>query len=325
MSRSARSPSRPSLSLRDAAWHKCAFLVVVLALGLAGASLPLASVVAAPSAAERVYELKVLAIQTPGHPAICAGFTYPIRVQLQQYTVETLSDGEEIVADLPRGVSATIQGVSTDPGVGTLSPDSKDTGLSAANSLPDLVVFSFSALKPGQTTLVFNGTALDGTVAGDSLAVEVETCKYRVSMTAFSVALGGGVKIWTAGHMQTEIGDDGAGGYTGSGSLIFNSGFIGPPCTIQYSLFDAPTIITGPGIENDQLTLKFAFEPGSLTNTVSCPVGGGTGSHTIDLTNLHIPPTKFPAAGGTVAHRLWYEGSDAGDTTVIINVELITI
>ena len=209
--------------------------------------------------------------------------------------------------------------------MGTLSPDSKDTGLSAGNSLPDLVVFSFHALKPGQTVLVVNGTSLGGTVAGDTLAVEVENCKYRVSMAVISVALAGDIKIWTTGNMATEIGDDGAGGYTGSGSFIFNSGFNGPVCSISYSLFEAPTTITGPGIENDELTLKFAFQPGSLTNTVKCPdVPTATGTHTIDLTNLHIPPTTFPAAGGNAAHRLWYEGSDAGDTTVIINVQLIT-
>ena len=290
--------------------------VILLLLGLAGI-FPDATARAAQTQIPTIdsYELYVPGLDLV---TICVGGDQSIPAEVRMKTRALGEDGNPIGELDHHALAAVITGEVQPSDLGTLEPGSASTSTDADYGGSGMAHFTFHGDKAGSGVLVFKATS-GGVQTSAAEPMTVENCKYQVTISAVSVYLGGDVNVWTGGLMQTEIAlEDGQ--YKGSGSMKFKSGFSGPECTINYSTFQVPTTITGPEIQNDELTLSFKFDPASLTNTVKCPEGGGSATHTIDLTNLGLPPAKFPAAGGVDTFNVNYAGSDAGDSTVIITV-----
>jgi hypothetical protein len=292
-------------------------LMLISLAGLAGLA-PGAAVRAAPVRDQTYVIYEMWARQQTAH--ICVGVNSTIAAEVRQHTEVEDASGT-ILAELEHSAAgATITGSVRDGDIGTLGPSSVQTTIDVNYGGQGRADFSFHANKAGSTTLHFESIVGDRLI-DTNLAITVENCRYEVTIVAFSVSVGGGVNIETVGLMRTQIAADN-GQYQGSGSLNFNSSFSGPGCTINYSLFQVPTTITGPPVQNDELKLNFKFDPASLTSHVACDGGGsGTATHTIDLTHLNLPEAIFPVEGGTRAFKLNYAGSDAGDSTVIITVE----
>jgi hypothetical protein len=290
-------------------------LILILAslLALAGAY-PTSAVLAAPPQYPTtfVYELYV------SHPkaTVCVGGTYPFPVEVRGHTEVKTYEGEYLGSPMSGGVGTTIRGSVSDPNVGTLTPSAIQTHMDVNYGGAGQANFTFHASKAGTTILNFKAD-VDNLLLENSAQITVEDCPYDVTMIAFTVAVSGEVKIWTTGQMSTRL-NPAAGKLQGSGSVGIRSAFGGPVCSIGYTISRAPATLTAPAVENDQLKLSLSFGPASLANQVSCPGGGGSASHQIDLNKLHIPESIFPAEGGTVAYPLKMEGSDAGITHVFI-------
>jgi hypothetical protein len=270
-----------------------------------------------------------MVVTLPPDP-ICVGRTYDVNVRIsanQQYVGQ---DGE--AHDLTSvGVSAkTVEAFSQDESIATISPSQLRTGWDVENDAPGEATFKLHAHKAGTTTLFFETYIREAEASqqepyfGPKETIKVVNCKYKVQMSASDVYIGDGVIIWTAGNLDTEITGDG-GEMKGSGSFAFDSGFVGPPCSISYSEYQNATTITGHLDDNDQLILGFQYQPGTITSQVSCPdAGGGSASQPIDLTNTGITSATFPANGGTRRLTFTYAGSDAPPGTMIIIVQPVS-
>lgn len=258
-------------------------------------------------------------ISVTGLPqTVCAGQDYKITVKLTKH-VAFLRGSEWVPGRVPTPMTAVnVEVFSTDTNVGTVDPPERLTGWLAGNALGE-AVFTFHAKEAGNTKLYFEAL-VEGEYIDAKESIKVVNCKYKVKMNALDVFNDGGVTIWTNGDLDTTITGDG-GEMTGSAAFAFDSGFVGPPCSITYSEYQNPTTITGQVDDNDQLTLHFDYEPGTVTSSLSCPDGGGSGSQEVDLTNTGIVSATFPAGGGTRVIIFTMAGSDMGPGTMIINVE----
>jgi hypothetical protein len=286
------------------------FLILILASLLALDGLyPAAAVLAAPSQDPTglSYTLEVGGTEK----SVCVGETRTIPVNLRQVAQVIREDGEVITtADQGAPASATIEGSVSDPAVGTLAPSTGSTGWGANYTGRGQVDFQFRGLKAGTTVLAFKAETPDA-VSFENNDITVIDCPYDVYMVAIAVALTGEVKIWTTGVMMTTRVAPQGGAMSGEGDLRLKSGFGGPTCKIAYSAFVAPTHILGPLVKDDQLKLKFRFEPAEMTNYVSCPGGGDSAPHSIDLNVLRIPESTFPVGGGVVVKPVSYMGTNA--------------
>ena len=276
------------------------FLAIALALGLGSAAQTTpASARESLSITNIDYHIRVTTPQSGrGQASICTGLTYPIKVSVSEHLELLADDGEILDTIRNRPAPATVEGFVTNPGIGTLTPASLNTGPAIANDGPGEVEFAFHAKKAGQTNLNFRATVEDYGGSPDAIApIQVEDCSYKVYMNVFGVNLGGDVRIWTAGRMETKISSEN-GKMTGSGTLKFMSGLGGLDCSASYSLYEIPTNIRGPGIENDQLKLNFNLGSGNIQASFTCPETSRSVSQTIDLTGLGMPEFTFPAEGG---------------------------
>jgi len=257
---------------------------------------------------------------------ICVGRDYPVNVRIsadQQYEGR---DGQW--HDLTSvGVNGKyIEAFAQDESIATLSPGRLITGWGLDHDAPGEVAFKLHANKAGTTTLFFEAYIPEAEASrqepyfGPKETIKVVNCEYKVTMSATDVYTGDGVTIWTAGNLDTKITGDG-GEMQGSGSFAFDSGFVGPPCSISYSEYQNATTITGHLDDNDQLVLDFQYQPGQVTSQLSCPDGGGSGSQEVDLTNTGIASVTFPATGGTRALTFTMAGSDFPPGTMIIDVQ----
>jgi len=269
-----------------------------------------------------------MVVTMPPDP-LCVGRDYPVKVRIsanQQYLGQ---DGEP--HDLTsEGVNGKrVEAFAQDESIATISPGQSFTGWDVDSDAPGEISFKLHANKAGTTTLFFEAYIQEAEAShqepyfGPKETIKVVSCKYEVTMNATDVYTGDGVTIWTAGNLNTEITGDG-GEMQGSGSFAFDSGFVGPPCSISYSEYQNATTITGHLDDSDQLILDFQYQPGQITSQVSCPDGGGSGSQTIDLTNTGIASVTFPATGGTRALTFTYAGSDFPPGTMIIDVQPVS-
>jgi hypothetical protein len=299
-----------------------ALWILVFGMGSADPAVP---VRAAPGNETIIYRMVVTLPPDP----ICVGRDYSVNVRIsanQQYLGQ---DGE--IHDLTSvGVNTkTIETFVQDESIATISPRSSITGWDTENDAPGEVTFKLHANKAGTTTLFFESYIREAAAShqepyfGPKASIKVVNCKYKVMMSASDVYTGDGVTIWTAGNLDTEITGDG-GEMKGSGSFAFDSGFVGPPCSISYSEYQNATTITGHLDDNDQLVLGFQYQPGTITSQVSCPDGGGSASQPIDLTNTGITSATFPANGGTRRLTFTYAGSDFPPGTMIIVVQPVS-
>ncbi len=297
-------------------------LVLAFGLGSAGWEVP---VRAAPSNELIIYRMVV---SLPPDP-ICVGHDYPVKVRIsanQQYLGQ---DGEP--HDLTsEGVNGkTIEAFAQDESIATLSPGQLITGWALDNDAPGEVTFNLHANKAGMTVLFFEAYIREAaasqqeTYFGPKESIKVVNCEYKVTMNITDVATGDGVTVWTAGNLDTKITGD-SGELQGTGSFAFDSGFVGPPCSISYSEYQNATTITGHLDDNDQLVLDFQYQPGELTSQFSCLEVSGSASQEIDLTNTGIASVTFPATGGTRILTFTYAGSDFPPGTMIIDVQPVS-
>jgi hypothetical protein len=252
---------------------------------------------------------------------ICVGKTYPISVITLVDKDISRPANKVLHVSAERSGGIHVVSASSDPSIGTLSPNGVWSGFDL-DLEPGEARFNFEAKKAGLTVLTFTGT-YKGKKDQVLKSIKVVNCTYKVTMNATDISSGGGVTIWTSGNLDTKITGDN-GDLKGTASFAFDSGFVGPPCSISYSEFQNPTTITGQLDANDQLVLGFEYEPGNLTEQASCPGGGGTSTHTIDLTNTGIASATFPASGGTRTFRISYAGSDFPPGTMIIDVQPVS-
>ncbi len=319
---------RNSRTARDvsvyALLRRALIMMLVLAFGLGSAGWA-APVRAAPSDALVIYRMIV---SLPPDP-ICVGRDYPVKVRIsadQQYVGQ---DGE--VHDLTSvGVSGKrVEAFAQDESIATLIPGQSITGWDVDNDGPGEVNFKLHANKAGTTVLFFEAyipeaeASQQETYFGPKESIKVVNCEYEVTMNITDVAADGGVTIWTAGNLETKITGD-SGELQGSGSFAFDSGFVGPPCSITYSEYQNATTITGHLNDNDQLVLDFQYQPGQVTSQVKCLEFSGSGSQQIDLTNTGIASVTFPAAGGTRMLTFTMAGSDFPPGTMIIDVKPVS-
>ncbi|RPI95572.1 MAG: hypothetical protein EHM40_02680 [Chloroflexi bacterium] len=304
--------------------RRALIMMLVLAFSL-GSAVWVAPAQAAPSEELIIYRMIVTLPPDP----ICVGRDYFVNVRIsanQQYLGQ---DGE--LHDLTSvGINGKrIEAFANDESIATLSSSASITGWDVDNDAPGEVTFKLHTNKAGTTDLFFEAYIREAEASqqepyfGPKETIKVVSCKYEVTMNATDVYTGDGVTIWTAGNLNTEITGDG-GEMQGSGSFAFDSGFVGPPCSISYSEYQNATTITGHLDDSDQLILDFQYQPGQITSQVSCPDGGGSGSQTIDLTNTGIASVTFPATGGTRALTFTYAGSDFPPGTMIIDVQPVS-
>lgn len=289
-------------------------MVLAFSLGSAGQTTPAQ---AAP-AERRIRVEGEITVTLPPDP-ICAGRSYPITAKLanNEYTQEGFDDTPAPFTSEPiSGIQ--IRASTGDGSIATIDPPQLWSGWAIDDDAPGEVTFHLHAVKAGETTLNFRAT-VNGDTRGPVKTIKVKNCDYKVTMNAFDVFSGGGITIWTFGNLDTKITGEG-GELKGTGSFVFDSGFSGSDCSISYSQYQNQTTITGHVDDNNQLLLNFQYEPGGLTESASCPEGGGSSSHSIDLTNTGVTSATFPATGGTKVVTFTYAGSDFPPGTMIINV-----
>ena len=292
-------------------------LALVLALGVGSAGHTAPAHAAQFSGNSRVSH--GISVSELPRPVCVRKKDYKITVTLTKH-VAFLRGGEWVPGRVPTPMTAVnVEVFSTDTNVGTVDPPERLTGWLPSDK-PGVAVFNFHAKEAGFTKLYFEAL-VEGEYIDANVSINVENCSYKVKMNATDIDSRGGVTIWTTGNLEVKITGDG-GEMTGSAAFAFDSGFVGPPCSITYTEFQNPTTITGQVDDNDQLVLQFEYEPGTITSNVSCPdAGGGSASHQIDLTNTGITSATFLASGGTRMFHFTYAGSDMAPGTMIINVE----
>lgn len=252
---------------------------------------------------------------------VCVGKKYPVIATTMADYDFIKKDGKTEHQDAKPHSAILVEASSSNTVVGTISPSRIYSGFDV-DANPAEAAFTFEAKKAGSTNLKFTATKGKKKFT-DTIPIKVVDCEYKVTMNATDIDSRGGVTIWTIGHLDTKIKGEG-GEMEGSGSFDFDSGFVGPPCSISYSEFQNATTVTGQITEDDQLKLNFAYQPGQITSKVSCPDSGGSGSQTVDLTNTGIASATFPATGGTRMLRFTYAGSDMAPGTMIINVQPVS-
>jgi hypothetical protein len=293
--------------------------MLALAVALTCGSPELNAQAAAGGVPKVVTERKLIFLDVILHrKTICPHNQVDIEVNARYDSDILLPKGKSLHVDDGIMDGLTIQAVSETPSVGTVEPPQQVTGLDVA-AKPGGAIFRFHATKVGETVLIFTATYHRSKFI-TLQPIKVENCGYSVDMHATDIDSGGGVTIWIVGNLETTIKGDG-GEMSGSGAFAMTSGFIGPPCSISYSEVENATTITGNVDDNDQLVLNFMYEPGQLTESASCPGGGGTSTHTIDLTNTGIASLTLPATGGTRSLRFTYAGSDFAPGTMTIDVQ----
>jgi hypothetical protein len=189
-------------------------------------------------------------------------------------------------------------------GVGSLSPGSTTTRLNA--NPPGAAYFGFKAEKPGTVILTFqarvNRVAVFGLeLRGDTLKTEtllqIEDCKYRVSLNSRWQVPGEANLALRARVSFAGMVEDGGGHYSGTARVqwVVVAGQVGdcqgtlPP--------DSTASLTGQVYGPDEFVIDVDFDPAQVPIQVDCRGTGGT--RTVEITPA---PVTFivPATGGNL-------------------------
>ena len=262
-----------------------------------------------------------LDIRLPKEP-VCAGKTHYILVLTTADVDIPRKNGKvtHVSEDPQSGI--TVEVSVTNPDIGTVSPTKLVSGADFLDN-PGEATFGFDAHKAGTTIVAFKTKFGRKTSKPQETSIRVVNCEYKVTMDATDIDSRSGITLWIAGHLDTKITGEGSE-MQGNGSFAFDSGFVGPPCTISYTGFDNPTTITGHLTDDDQLMLDFKYQPGEITSQVTCPEVSGGSTHVVDMTNAGIASAIFPTSGGTRMIRFTYAGSDFAPGTMIIDVQPVS-
>lgn len=292
--------------------------IVVLAL-LAGGmgQTPLAQAAPANDASIGVW---LMAEQVGVRHTICVGDEVQIRIMVLK-KIEVAGRGP-VLGRLP-GVNVRAAVVGSG-GVGSISPANSSTSL-RSNPI-GATYFTFKAEKPGVVFIDFKATVnritfLGLEVSGDTVTaqtgVQVEDCKYRLSLTSrWQVAGEANIKIVARIKIAGMV-EDGGGHYSGTARvmwLVFAgdvgdcSGIIPPDSTAE-----AVGQVYGP----EEFIVDVAYETAPVTIDVNCK-GAGGGQQIL----LSPKPVTFsvPASGGnqTLAHILIGPDGPMQGTVVVI-------
>lgn len=206
----------------------------------------------------------------------------------------------------------TIGGNSSNPGVGSISPESLHT--SARGSPSGSVTFTFKAKKAGATTLRFTGFDPNGPYSAGSgdhwedylpaaFPVTVLDCAYQVTSMG----------RWTEPYVTHFASIDNvklstteeAGHFTGTGTWSFTVQNHSPHgCATLTQTFSGAVDIEADAVGNDQLEVKITHGPATgwshLWLEVHCYAFNESERY---LRNPEPLTIIVPAAGGSVSNR----------------------
>lgn len=296
----------PSPNARKAAPRWPVFyiaLVLALSIESPGESLPAH---ASPLAESRV--TFGISVSKPPDP-ICVGGDYTVTVKLTKHN-EVLV-GTEWKPYIVTPMNATMVAVSVkDPGIGTLTPSSLPTGwaLGELGDSPGEAIFSFHAIKAGRTQLNFKSEISDYDKDGPihvtkdaTEPIKVVNCEYRVTMNYTVQQSGPGYFGMLYGKLDTLLKRSDTV-FKGTGTLDTTRTASIQGCSFSSTGYKNPTTFTGMPVElphGEELQLTIKYEPGSHTDYVSCPNGGGGATESIDPTGYLETSATFPESGGT--------------------------
>jgi hypothetical protein len=209
-------------------------------------------------------------------------------------------------------------------GVGSISPASSATTLSS--HLVGAAYFSFEAEKPGTVIVEFTarvnrvmllGYEVTGSTVKTQVVMQVEDCKYRVSLISRWRVPGEAQLTLTARVMIAGMVEDGGGHYSGTARVqwIVYAGQVGdcqgtlPP--------DSQARVVGQVYGPDEFILDVDYDTALVPLAVDCKGAGG---------NMEFPVTPAPltfsvSAGGgqtSLAQVLRGPGDTPGVVTVVV-------
>jgi hypothetical protein len=285
-------------------FHITLALVLAFSMGSAGQSLP---AYAAPLAESRV--VFGISVSKPPNP-ICEGRDYNVAVKLTKYS-EIGVDGVIWKPFIEAPLNATTVNASVkDPGIGTLTPSSLLTGwaLGESGDSPGEAIFSFHAIKAGQTQLNFLAKILDYDKHGplretkDAMEpIKVVKCDYKVTMTYSVQQSGAGYFSMLYGKLDARLKrEDNV--FRGTGTLDTTRTASVSGCSFSSTGYKNPTTFTGTPVElpnGEELQLTIQYAAGSHSDNISCPYGSGGATESIDPTAYLETSATFPESGGT--------------------------
>jgi len=303
-----------------------ATLALVLAIGIAGQT-QTPRVQAAP-AGDASIGIWLYAEQVGGKRTLCVGDVVVIRVSvLKRIGVE----GEYMLGRL---VGVEVGAFVDGSGVGTISP-AKITTTMASDGI-GAAYFTFSAKRPGTTTVVLQGKVntrvllgleFGGNTVTAAVPLTVEDCKYKV--TAISrwrvpgpanlnmVAL-----ISSAG--MTEVG---GGRYEGIARVewTITAGQVGD-CIPQSVTTSSQAELNGQVFGPEEFIVDVAYLPAMISLPVYCVgSGGGVASGSTPVQMTPDPVTlSVPASGGGDRREQILKGPQPTSGSVVIFVRRAT-
>jgi len=274
------------------------FLALALVLGSAGQVTP---AVAAP-AAIRVRMEGVLEAKIPPDP-ICAGQKYdiPARLANNEYVRDQDTVGEVSLLTSEPISGINIRAWSGDESIASIQPPNPIAGWDVENDLPGETSFTMKALKAGYTTLNFRAT-YNGETKGPTHGITVKECSYRVTMSYSVQQSGPGYfSILFSDALDVLINREGEI-YKGTDVLDSTRIASVAGCDFSASGYEHPTSFTGTPVASphgDEIQLTIEYGPGTHTDYVSCPNGGGGGTEDPKPSDYLETSMTFPTSGGT--------------------------
>jgi hypothetical protein len=273
---------------------------------------------AAPSATSLSVYLSVQVIGA--QRTLCVGDEIQLRAQVFQRV------GQEGDYALGKVVGIPITGaVVGSGGVGSLTPASSLTRLNT--NPPGAAYFAFKAEKPGTVILTFQARVNRVAVLGlelrsDTLKTEtllqIEDCKYRVSLISRWQVPGEANLALRARVSFAGMVEDGGGHYAGTARVqwVVVAGQVGdcqgtlPP--------DSTASLTGQVFGPDEFVIDVDFDPAQVPIQVDCRGTGGT--RTVEITPA---PVTFivPTTGGNVTQSQELRGPPTPPGQVSIRVQ----
>jgi hypothetical protein len=152
------------------------------------------------------------------------------------------------------------------------------------------------------------------------LPFEVKSCAVSVNMFYNLTWPVDVATVYGTGVMdEVAVEADEDGNLHGEGALVYTQIITGlPACSVTWSSMTSAVTITGQ-VEDDQIGLNFNFGDATFTATTVCPVGGGTGSSTVNPSSAFASSLTFPTEGGVLTYPSPIAGG--GIVTVIVTRE----
>jgi hypothetical protein len=306
--------SRKHKSRRWPALRRVLFAALVLALS---GGLPLHTAEAQTVGSINVqFSYDTLPIAIEGDkPVLCQGQTYKILAQ-GVLTIDR-STGPRSIDEI---VTAT----------GTLNPVTPDRYRRLAHS--PMVIFYYNAKEQGQdavefgSTQVITSTNTTRQIGSKILSLVVRECTYKVSFVmSFQVAQGAFRLVQFGLMAETRIEQKEDGTLEGGGTFAITGLTSTPPCVTTIKDFETLPRITGKLLpDSREVELNFDYGKGKVEVSGTCPVGGGQGSSTWDISPFAPRTVRFPQEGGSKSFPV-NPGAGRANLTIIVNREVTNI